>query len=173
MPRFVTQKELARTLDVTDRRVRQMEAEHIIPPASRDGRYDADLCVERYAIFSSKRGDGLARLMAEVEHDAAHVDMLVNDPERAAGTREAVQDTSRRVQALFATLRFTVVCQHRADDFPRQAMLETLERRENEALGVLLGRAVEVLAAEAGIPFEEASAQLAAQCAAEPAAAEA
>lgn len=173
MPRLVTQKELARTLNVTDRRIRQMEDEFILPPAGLDGRYDAELCAQRYAIFRSDRADGVERILAEIEYDAATVDLLVNDEARAPRTREEIQEASRKVLALFSALRFALVCMHRKDDFPRQAMLQTFQSLENDCLRALMPRAIQLIADEVGVSFEEASAQLAAQCAAEPAAAEA
>ncbi len=47
----VSQKELAKELGVTDRRVRQLVKERIIP-APRDESYDLDLCRRRYRLYS-------------------------------------------------------------------------------------------------------------------------
>lgn len=163
MARFGTQVDLARVLQITDRRVRQLEAEHIIPAVRQDGRYDLELAVERFALYRNGTPEDWRQFEAELEREAGAVSLLVNDGPQAARSRNEVQEASERLQALFAALRFSLMCHHRQDDFARQCMLEAFGRMENEGLGVLLGRAVEVLAAEAGVSVEQGIAQLAAE----------
>ena len=55
---FVTQRALAKALGVSDRRVRQLAADKILPPP-RGGLHDLALCKERFRVYrSSTRANG-------------------------------------------------------------------------------------------------------------------
>src|SRR4051794_18089183 len=70
----VSQVELARGLGITDRRIRQLVDERILPPAA-DGGFALDLCEHRYKLYTSGREDDWnqafrqAEMLAEVAAD--------------------------------------------------------------------------------------------------------
>ncbi len=163
MPRYGTQQNVARALEMTTRRVQQLQAEHILPPATSDGRYDIDLSRERYRLYASGTPRDWDDFHAEMQRLTIETDTLINEGPGQAKTLPQLKAASLKVQELFGMLRFSLMCHERQDNFPRQCMMDKFNAMEHEGLGRLASGVLHILAAEKGITFEQALAGIQAQ----------
>jgi hypothetical protein len=143
----VTQKQLAAELALTDRRVRGLIKEGILPTADENGRYDAQHCRERYRLYQS-RTDASAWMEFEdnLVQQARKAERLLNRALSPRSTEPQLRDASVTVQRLMSDMRFMVTCRSRSDA-ERDFVLEMWRDREDFALGALGARAADLLGA--------------------------
>ncbi|UHC14443.1 hypothetical protein LRS73_18010 [Methylobacterium currus] len=163
MPRFGSQQDVARALEMTTRRVQQLQADHILPPVGLNGRYDIDLSRERYRLYAQGTAREWDDFHTEMQRLTVEADVLVNEGPGQAKTLDEIKAASGKLQDVFGMLRFSLMCHKRQDDFARQCMMDKFNAMENEGLGRLASRVLHILAEKNGISFEQALAGIQAQ----------
>jgi hypothetical protein len=152
-PAFVSQKALALRLELTERRVRQMVDEKVLSEP-RNGRFDLALCLERYRLFRSKDPEAWADVLDRLGRDAAEFDELVTAALRPISKRAELTAASCAVQRLFSDLNFISAVKSRTDA-ERQFFWSVWCEKEDRLLGLLLGRAFEIIALATGMTFDQ------------------
>lgn len=142
-PNRVNQAELARDLCLTDRRVRQLVEERIVPRA-RDEGFDLELCRRRYQLYRSgsdrewdaafDEASDLANTAYEL-HDKAYSENATVDDVKAA---------SEAIQASMSIMSFLTAAKSKSQS-ERQLFFCIWDREENRSLGALLARGMELL----------------------------
>jgi hypothetical protein len=172
-PHWVTQRVLARRLEVSDRRIRQMEKMHILPEA-RLGRYHSPTCEQRYALYRvsveakvfSERGLVWRDFEVELESDGRHLESLMSAAMSETSTQEQIRAASVAWQTFWSDTRFMTVCWSKSEA-ERDFFLMLWKQKEDDGLRSLMGRGVEFLAEKNGLTFEEVESQLLTGCSAD------
>lgn len=139
-PVFVSQIELAKDLNVTDRRVRQLVTERILPPA-RDEGHDLALSRERYRIYSSGSERDWDKLFDEAE-DAARLAGELSDRAFAADAGlEDIKAASIAIQRSTVLMSFLTACRAKSDE-ERRLFWNWWDKEEGQALSGLLAHAM-------------------------------
>ena len=161
----VSQKQLARELGLTDRRVRQLEAERILEAETDwESGYDVTKCRERYALYQRPE-DRFAW--------DAYFDQFVRDGRAAdaaaakaldGGSTDDVRRAIRLNEELFSDWRFidAVKAPREAREFLHIAVDLMCKQR----LGALMARGLELICAEKGCDFDATVAAIQRECAA-------
>jgi hypothetical protein len=147
-PAFASQKALALRLELTDRRIRQLVDEKVLPEP-RDGRFDVARCFERYRLFRSKDPDAWAEYFDQVTRDAGEVEKLVAAALEPSSKKAEVTAASCAVQSVVSDLEFITAARSKTDG-EREFVWSIWRAKADEALRLLLGRAVTIIAAESG-----------------------
>jgi hypothetical protein len=145
--RFVNQRTLAAKLGITDRRVRQLVETFILPEAQHsDGRYDLDLCQDRYELYREGSDADWERfgedMVVATKATAVLYDRAMADEAKV----EDVQRASSAVQADEARFRFYNACRAKSKSEADLWHLIT-EGELNRAVGGLLYRGMEIIGA--------------------------
>ena len=139
-----TVKEIAFELGLTERRVRQLVDECILPPAI-EGTFDADLCRRRYRLYTRGASADWTPIYDDIVALAATSEDLVA---RALGPNGTVVDIARAcesVSALWSDMRFISAVKSSSQS-ERQFFFTTWDREEGRILTALLARADTVAA---------------------------
>ena len=142
-PIFVSQIELARDLNLTDRRIRQLVDERILPPP-RDEGHDLELSRERYRLYSNGSDRDWERCFDEAE-DAARLAGELNDRafDGDAGL-EDVKAASIAIQRSTVLMSFLTACKSKSDA-ERKVFWSFWDREEGQALSALLAHAMKLM----------------------------
>lgn len=153
----ITQKALAQALGVTDRRIRQMVDEGLLPEA-RDGRWDLPTCQDRYRLYRDGTESEWNRFFYQVERQAEEVERLMAEALKPSADLKAVQAASVAAQAMFSDLRFVEAA--KATGRAERDFLRTIWReKEGETIGALYARLQELVEGGTAAPtFDEAEA---------------
>lgn len=131
---WVNQTELATTLDITIRRVRQLIGCRILPE-DRDGKWHLPTCSERYTIYTRKSERDLDNISYDVEQRAKQLHELLDK------LVDAVNDKQRRAllpkaaalhQEVFETLVFIMSAWSKSER-ERALMLRLIDYDAREA----------------------------------------
>jgi hypothetical protein len=140
---FVSQIELAKDLNLTDRRIRQLVEERILPPV-RDEGHDLALSRERYRIYSSGTERDWDKCFDEAE-DAARLAGELNDRAFNDGAGlEDVKAASIAIQRSTALMSFLTACKSKSDA-ERRLFWNLWDREEGQALSGLLAHAMKLM----------------------------
>jgi hypothetical protein len=140
---LVSQIELARDLNLTDRRIRQLVTERILPPA-RDEGFDLELCRQRYGLYSSGSERDWA-LAFDAAEDLARNASDLNDRAFADGAAPAdVTAASTAIQASTSMMNFLTASRSKSEA-ERALFWGLWDREERQALGALLARGMQLL----------------------------
>jgi hypothetical protein len=140
--RMVSQIDLAKALRLTDRRIRQLVDERILPPALSDG-HEFELCQHRYWLFASG-----TELEWDAEYSAAER-LAVGAKvalDLAMGPRASLADVSAAVAAITAStssMAFLTGAKSKTDT-ERALFWGIWDREEEQALRALMARAIEL-----------------------------
>ena len=104
----LSQAKLAQHLGITDRRVRQLVEEKILPPADEAGGYDAEFCRDRYRLYSSGNDDDWENFYRQIEDDAHEVERLMKKALQPRAKQKDLAATAQAHIALFDDLRFAM-----------------------------------------------------------------
>jgi hypothetical protein len=140
---LVDQRTLARELNVTDRRVRQMVEEFILPDA-RDGLYDLDLCSGRYQLYRNGSERDWDRFFDQVLDDVQESSRLLDAALKPTSAMDAVTAASKAVQTTYRDMRFMTAVKSKTDS-ERELFFGLWKREEDNALRLLLSRACTLL----------------------------
>lgn len=160
----VSQKRLARELGLTDRRVRQLEAEHILEPESDwESGYDLAKCRERYGLYQ-RPDDRLAwnEFFDQFMRDGRSADAAAKKA-LAGGSTDDVRRAIRLNEELFSDWRFIDAV--RAPREAREFMHIVIDQMCKQQLGALMARGLELFCAEKGCDFDATVAALEKECA--------
>ena len=142
---FVSQLALARDLNLSDRRVRQLVAERILPPP-RDEGHDLDLSRQRYKLYSN----GSERDWELAFDEAEDLARMASDLNAKAFADDAVPEdvtvASRAVQASTTMMAFLTGAKSKSQS-ERDLFWGIWDREEHQALGALLARGMELMGA--------------------------
>ncbi|WP_035714974.1 hypothetical protein [Bradyrhizobium genomosp. I (2014)] len=142
-PVFVSQIELARDLKLTDRRIRQLVDERILPRA-RDEGYDLELSRQRYQLYTRGTDRDWDRCFDEAE-DLARVAGELNDRafEDDAGLDD-VKAASIAIQRSTVLMSFLTAAKSKSQP-ERELFWKIWDREEGQALGALFARAMKLM----------------------------
>ncbi|MCK1618907.1 hypothetical protein IVA96_20160 [Bradyrhizobium sp. 159] len=142
-PVFVSQIELAHDLKLTDRRIRQLVDERILPPA-RDEGHDLELSRQRYRLYSSGSERDWDRCFDEAE-DLARMAAQLNERafEDGAGL-EDVRAASSAIQRSTAMMSFLTAAKSKSQS-ERELFWTIWDREEGQALGALFAHAMKLM----------------------------
>ena len=141
----VDQKRLARELGVTDRRVRQLVDEFILPPAHHDdGLYDLALSHDRYDLYRGGTGSEWSSFYVETEHAMRQTEKLWAKAWANEATKADLLAASLALQADMARMKFIAACRSQSDA-ERQMFFTIWSGEEDRALKALLGRGMAIL----------------------------
>ncbi|TFW56256.1 hypothetical protein CT676_35960 [Bradyrhizobium sp. MOS001] len=142
-PVFVSQIELARDLNLNDRRVRQLVDERVLPPARPEG-HDLELSRQRYRLFSSgserewdlcfDEAEDIARIAGELDKRAFEDDAGLED----------VKAASIAIQRSTVLMSFLTACKSKSDA-ERKMFWNIWDREEGQALSALLAHAMKLM----------------------------
>ncbi|WP_157961403.1 hypothetical protein [Microvirga flavescens] len=149
---WVTQKTLSNELGVTDRRIRQMVADRILPEP-RDGRFHLPSCMARYQLFRHGQREDWFAFWEQLKEDAEHTQALVDEALNPASTIDQVREACRATENLFSDIRFDIAAKSKTGA-ERELFSQVWEERENRLMGLIVSRGIEIVAAERGIEFE-------------------
>jgi hypothetical protein len=169
-PHWVTQRVLARRLEVSDRRIRQMEKSYVLPEA-REGRYHLATCEQRYALYRvsveakvfSERGLIWRDFEVKLESDGRRLEGLMSAAMSETSTQEQIRAASLAWQRFWSDTRFMTMCWSKSEA-ERDLFLMLWKQREDDGLRQLIGRGVEFLAEQTGLTFLEVESQPLAGC---------
>jgi hypothetical protein len=140
---FVSQIELARDLKLTDRRIRQLVAERILPPAREEG-HDLELSRRRYRLYSG----GSERDWHLAFDEAEDLARMASDMNAKAFADNAVPEdvtaASIAIQSSTAMMAFLTGAKSKSQP-ERELFWRIWDREEHQALGALMARAMELL----------------------------
>lgn len=148
MTTLVNQQQLAAGLGVTDRRIRQLVEQRILPPADSEGCYDLATCRERYELYRS----GNERDWSDFYRDAeAGIHETAAIFERAFADGATVADVKRASEAVSADMaRAHFISAAKAKSQAEADLFKIIwDREEKHALGQLLYRGMELKGATA------------------------
>lgn len=139
----VNQQSLAAELGVTDRRVRQLIEQRILPPADAEGRYDLAMCEERYRLYRNGSDRDWADFFADAE---AGISETARVFERAFADDATPDDVTRAAIAVSEDLARAQFMSAAKAKSPAEAELFRIiwDREEKHALGQLLWRGMEL-----------------------------
>jgi hypothetical protein len=140
---FVSQTALAKDLRLTDRRVRQLVEERVLPPA-RDRGYDLELSRTRYRIYSSGTESDWDRTFTEAE-DMAKLATELGRKAHADGAVVAdVTAASIAIQSSTTMMNFLTACKSKSRT-ERELFWGIWKREQDAAIGGLIGRMMELI----------------------------
>lgn len=140
----VSQIELAAELRLTDRRIRQMTDQWLLPPPHHERGYDLDRCKKFYKLYRDGSVNDWSRFydeaLADAEHSAAEFERAMSDK----ATLDDIKQASAAVQRDEENFCFISAARSRSQP-EREFFLPLWHRQANEALSLLLSRAMELL----------------------------
>lgn len=138
-PLRVNQKALAAALGLTDRRVRQMIEERLLPPPGADGLHDVARAQQRYALYQDddRAGQAWEAFLSGLERRAGKVDLLVKKALKPQAGWQALREASTAAQDLFDDLAFVNAARGRSDG-ERTFVAMMWREKENDVLGALV-----------------------------------
>jgi hypothetical protein len=139
--RRVSQIELARQLHLTDRRIRQMVEERLLPHPNDDG-YDLDLCRYRYDL-SRSGAYNLERLLDQAVEETAEAERLVDKAHADDAVLADVTAASTAIQASTATMNFITAVKSKSQA-EREMFWAIWEGQEKRAIQGLIVRMCEI-----------------------------
>lgn len=143
----VDQKRLAREIGVTDRRIRQLVDEYILPPAHHtDGTYDLDLCRDRYDLYRDGSDRDWTGFYEEADREVTAARKAIDRAFADDATTAHVTAASMALQASMSTVRFVTACRSKSDA-EREFLFPIFQREEDDAIRNLLGRGMQILGA--------------------------
>ncbi|MEH2503736.1 hypothetical protein V1290_002547 [Bradyrhizobium sp. AZCC 1578] len=142
-PVFVPQIELAKDLGLTDRRIRQLVEQRILPPA-RDEGHDLELSRQRYRLYSSGTDRDWEKCFDEAE-DLARMAGELNDRayEDNAGL-EDIKAASIAIQRSTVLMSFITAAKSKSQS-ERELFWKIWDREEGQALGALFAHAMKLM----------------------------
>jgi hypothetical protein len=141
----VNQIELAAELGLTDRRVRQLSKDCILPePHHADGLFDLALCRERFELYRDGSDRDWEDFYRDLEDDTKKTKTLFERAISDAGTADDVRAASLAVQANGESFRFVTACKSKTSA-ERDMFLGIWKREEDQALGGLIYRATVIM----------------------------
>jgi hypothetical protein len=139
---LVSQLELARDLNLTDRRIRQLVTERILPPPREEG-HDLHLSRRRYKLYSNGSDLDWERVFDEAE-ELARTASELNDKAYADDAVTAdVTAASIAIQASTTAMAFLTAAKSKSQA-ERELFWGIWDREEHRALGALFARAMEL-----------------------------
>lgn len=160
----VNQKELAARLQITDRRVRQLEELGIIVIEHPDEVYDLELNLERYSLYKNGDDEDWREFYAETDRAGIEAKHLFENAMKETATVADIGAAARASNGLLARMRFITgarekeenlrmlfmrLWQHEDDDIGRQlfsAHCHALGRKHGVTADIILAKLREDLA---------------------------
>jgi hypothetical protein len=163
---YVNQKGLAEELGLTDRRIRQMVAQHLLPEPWPELGYDLERCERYYGLYQRKdEPQAWIAFLRQIEEAAVTVQRLIDRALKPRGTKEQLKAASLALQALSADMRFVTAARSNGEG-ERSFFEQWWSEKEDQNMGLLLSRAVQIMADENGTTFEEVAWRLGSEAAA-------
>jgi hypothetical protein len=157
---YVNRTRLAEELGLTDRRIRQMVAQHLLPEPWPELGYDLERCERYYGLYQRKdEPQAWIAFLRQIEEAALTVQRLIDRALKPRGTKEQLKAASLALQALSADMRF-VTAARSGGESERSFFEQWWSEKEDQNMGLLFGRAVQIMAEEAGTTAAEVERQL-------------
>jgi hypothetical protein len=138
----VSQIELARDLRVTDRRIRQMVDERLLPRPNEDG-HDLEICRSRYDLYRSGTSGDWESLFDEGVEQAKEAERLLEKAYADSAVLADVTAASTAVQASTATMCFITATKSKSQA-EREMFWNLWEGQEKRAIQGLIVRMMEI-----------------------------
>lgn len=148
--KWVNQGDLAKVLDLTARRVRQLVSEGILHEAI-DGKWDVTVEAERYSLYRSTDPDRWDEILTAAEHDAVKVDHLIERAVSSSGTGPNIERAAEAADALLD--KMLLIATIRSKSTSDRTMFSEMFRLNHRAqMQALSSRMFEVWSNKTGIP---------------------
>lgn len=142
----VDQKRLAAELGVTDRRIRQLVEELILPPPDLDDGHDLALCRERYELYREGTDRDWADFMDCAEVGSKEAAALFKRALSDQATLADVKKASAAVQQDTARLHFLTACRSKSQE-EKKLFHQLWDQQDDARLAQLISKTVEVMGA--------------------------
>jgi hypothetical protein len=140
----MNQSELAAMLKVSDRRVRKMIEDHLLPEPDADGEFDGEECRSRHLLYRAGNEMAWAQFYDELERDAVEADRLMKVAVADTGSEADLGRAGSAISRLFADLRFSIAATPGQTTSARALAQRVLDADEGRMIGALLARLEQV-----------------------------
>lgn len=139
----VNQLTLASELGLTDRRIRQMVTDHLLPAPNDDGKFDLELCRARYDLFRNGSDRDWDDFFESTEDQATNAEKLLDRALADGATAADCKSASLAIQTLHSAMMFITAAKSKTDS-ERQLFFQIHRERGDRAMAALLYRVAEI-----------------------------
>jgi hypothetical protein len=136
----MNQLELSKALHMSDRRVRKMIEQHLLPEPDESGDFDGEECRRLYMLYRTGDEGSWDRFSAELERDSHEADRLLKIAISEGGTQADLERAGPAITKVFADLRFMIAAMPGAAPSARALIQRLIDADEGKAIGALLAK---------------------------------